>query len=285
MKKFFSTDKLKILGGVSFFVIVVPAIINWLFKLQGPCSFLVAEWSAGDALSFYGTLLGSVATIVGVFLSIDYAQKNYREDEANRVRPYLALTHYKSKYKCNLFELVLRTEHDEVDRKKQEDYDYEEYRLEEVFITIGTDGILYKNSLTEAQKQSLRFGGLAWNDDGDGRLSLQCHNLLSVPFAIENVGNGASLNTKIAFYKINEKDEQKRGVNVYTIKNGESIYCHIFSDEQDPTLYGEYIFEVTYGDVLGNHYSEKFDFEFGIDPSNGKFFSSINLEGAQKRIS
>lgn len=108
MKEFFHRHKWKLLGAFAFFLIVVPALINLAFKLHAPCGFLAAEWSAGDVLSFYGAMLASVATIMGVYLSIDYAQRNYREDEANRVRPYLALTHYKSKSRSNLLSLVFR---------------------------------------------------------------------------------------------------------------------------------------------------------------------------------
>ena len=58
------------------FLFIIPLVINWLFKVASPIELFVAEWEAGDALSFYGALLASVATIIGVYLSILYAQKN-----------------------------------------------------------------------------------------------------------------------------------------------------------------------------------------------------------------
>lgn len=88
--------------GFLIFVVAIPIIINCLFKFSSPCELFAAEWEAGDALDFYATMLGSVATIVGVYLSIDAAQKNYHEDEINKVKPYLALTHYKSKSRITL---------------------------------------------------------------------------------------------------------------------------------------------------------------------------------------
>lgn len=280
MKKFLATHKWKIIGILGVFIVGIPAIINWLFKLHAPCSFLVAEWSAGNVLAFYGTLLASVATIVGVYLSIDYAQKNYREDEANRVRPYLALTHYKSKSKCKIFSTVLDSANSE-SYKDPEEY-YKEYKLDKVFIIIGSEGILFKDGLTDAQQEALKSGGLGWRNDGGMHYTLRPLNIVSMPFEIENVGTGACLNTMIVFYK---KGSARRGINVFTIKSGESAYCHIFSDEQNSSLYGEYILEFIYSDILGNCYSQKYDVEFGINPEGGKFFSSINLQAEQKRES
>lgn len=38
-------------------VAIVPLVINWLFKQVAPCEFMVAEWEASDALSYWGTIL------------------------------------------------------------------------------------------------------------------------------------------------------------------------------------------------------------------------------------
>ena len=278
MKTFFSKHKWALLGSFVFFVIIVPALINWAFKLHTPYYFFTAEWSAGDVLSFYGAMLASVATIVGVYLSIDYAQRNYREDESNRVRPYLALTHYKSKSRSSLSSLLFEPSDNEPNRSSDEYY--EEYRFDKVFIVIGSDGIVFKDDLSESQKQSLMAGGIGLVQDNNSKRSLRPQNLVSMPFEIENVGSGAALNTRIAFYR---KGEKRRGVNVFTIKTGESVYCHIFCNEQNSSLYGEYILEFIYGDILGNYYSQKYNVEFGINSESGKFFNSIDLVGKQKR--
>lgn len=274
----FSKHKWALLGSFVFFVIIVPALINWAFKLHTPYYFFTAEWSAGDVLSFYGAMLASVATIVGVYLSIDYAQRNYREDESNRVRPYLALTHYKSKSRSSLSSLLFEPSDNEPNRSSDEYY--EEYRFDKVFIVIGSDGIVFKDDLSESQKQSLMAGGIGLVQDNNSKRSLRPQNLVSMPFEIENVGSGAALNTRIAFYR---KGEKRRGVNVFTIKTGESVYCHIFCNEQNSSLYGEYILEFIYGDILGNYYSQKYNVEFGINSESGKFFNSIDLVGKQKR--
>lgn len=278
MKNFFDKHKWKLLAAFVLFFIVVPALINLAFKLHAPCDFLVAAWSAGDVLSFYGAMLSSLTTIVGVYLSIDYAQRNYREDEANRVRPYLALTHYRSKFRLNPLSSIFEHSKNESDQNSGEFY--EEYKLDKVFIIIGKDGICFKNELTDAQKQLLQTGGREVIRDGNGKYSFSFRNFVSLPFEIENVGSGVALNTKIAFYRA---DAEPRAVNIFTMKTGQSAYCYIFGDDPNPALYGKYVLEFVYGDILGNRYSQKYNVEFGIDAENGKFFNSIDLVGEQKR--
>lgn len=126
------------------FVIVIPVIINSLFKCPSPVGFLAAEWTAGDMLGFYGALLASVATIIGVYLSIEYAQRNYREDEQNRVRPYLALTYIRTKSNCNLF----GGSNDSSSSNQRSEELYKEFRLDKVYIIISKDGIAFKDGLT-----------------------------------------------------------------------------------------------------------------------------------------
>ncbi len=43
-------------------IVVIPFIINCLFKLVSPCNLLIAEWDAGDALIFYGAVLSFFST-------------------------------------------------------------------------------------------------------------------------------------------------------------------------------------------------------------------------------
>ena len=64
-------------------------IINLLFKMSFGISWLEAEWTAGDALTFFGTILAAITGIVGVYISIKKKKKDYQEDFKNRVLPYL----------------------------------------------------------------------------------------------------------------------------------------------------------------------------------------------------
>jgi len=56
-------------------VILIPLIINIFFKIQSPCYLFSAEWSAGEFLGFYGTVLGAVVTIVAIITTIKITKK------------------------------------------------------------------------------------------------------------------------------------------------------------------------------------------------------------------
>ena len=250
----------KIILILLFLALFIPVLINEAFKSNWGIEWLQAEWGAGDALSFCGAILAAVATIIGVHLSIEYAQKNYHEDEINKVKPYLALTHYEAQYHKNLFEDLINSQNPSKNNKqKSPDELYKEYKLNKIYIVIQADTINFMNGLTESQKQFLESGGITWESEDSGGALKKCQlkkcQIISTPFEVENVGNGAALNTTICFYRENK---ERRGASVYTLKCNQSTYFHIFSDVQGAEIYGDYILEIMYNDILGNSYSQKY---------------------------
>lgn len=280
MKSFLSKYKWKLLLAFAIFIVAIPFGINSLFKLTSPLNIFIAEWGAGDALAFYGVMLASATTIIGVYISIEYAQRNYRIDEANRVKPYLALTHYKSHSKTNLFSGFAPSQTGKsIGEQDQGTSAYEEYRLEKVYIIINQATIEYRDRLSDAQQQRLKSGGFEWCNQGGGCHTLQARSFVSVPFEVENVGNGAATNTMVAFYK---KGEKRRGVSLYTIKQGDSFYFHIFCDDANIVKGHDYIIELLYGDIIGNYYSQKYPVVFDEDAEMKRFCTTVDLSGKQE---
>lgn len=280
MKAFLSKHKWKLLLAFAIFIVAIPFGINGLFKLTSPLNIFIAEWGAGDALAFYGVMLASATTIIGVYISIEYAQRNYRIDEANRVKPYLALTHYKSHSKMNLFSGFAPSQTGKIiGEQDQGTSAYEEYRLEKVYIIINQATIEYRDRLSDAQQQRLKSGGFEWRNQGGGCHTLQARSFVSVPFEVENVGNGAATNTMVAFYK---KGEKRRGVSLYTIKQGDSFYFHIFCDDANIVKGHDYIIELLYGDIIGNYYSQKYPVVFDEDAEMKRFCTTVDLSGKQE---
>lgn len=280
MKAFLSKYKWKLLLAFAIFIVAIPFGINSLFKLTSPLNIFIAEWGAGDALAFYGVMLASATTIIGVYISIEHAQRNYRIDEANRVKPYLALTHYKSHSKTNLFSGFAPSQTGKsIGEQDQGTSAYEEYRLEKVYIIINQATIEYRDRLSDAQQQRLKSGGLEWCNQGGGCHTLQARSFVSVPFEVENVGNGAATNTMVAFYK---KGEKRRGVSLYTIKQGDSFYFHIFCDDANIVKGHDYIIELLYGDIIGNYYSQKYPVVFDEDAETKRFCTTVDLSGKQE---
>jgi len=280
MKAFLSKYKWKLLLAFTIFIVAIPFGINSLFKLTSPLNIFIAEWGAGDALAFYGVMLASATTIIGVYISIENAQRNYRIDEAKRVKPYLALTHYKSHSKTNLFSGFAPSQTEKIiGEQDQGTSAYEEYRLEKVYIIINQATIEYRDRLSDAQQQRLKSSGFEWCNQGGGCHTLQARSFVSVPFEVENVGNGAATNTMVAFYK---KGEKRRGVSLYTIKQGDSFYFHIFCDDANIVKGHDYIIELLYGDIIGNYYSQKYPVVFDEDAKKKRFCTTVDLSGKQE---
>lgn len=278
IKRFVIQYKWWLLTGSVIFLIIIPLIINWLFKTTAPFELLDAEWYASDALSFYGTILASITTIVGVYLSIDYAQKNYREDERNRVRPYFALTHLKSKSKYNWLDGDTSESEDRTENQKSIKA-YEEYKPERVFIIIKNNAIDYKYELTQKQKDILATGGMKWQEIGKGARALTSLEYISLPFEIENVGNGAALCLQVGFYA---DDTDKMGINFYTVKPNKNLYVHIFASDIEGKLDKDYCLELIYRDILGNQYSQKYPVRFEQDNNSHRVIQKIDLNGKQE---
>ena len=68
------------------FIIGGPIIINELYKTG---KGYLTLWGAADVLSYYGTLLGAVATIVAVVLTIRFTKKQQMEEHCIAAKPFL----------------------------------------------------------------------------------------------------------------------------------------------------------------------------------------------------
>ena len=76
---------------------VIPFFINFSFKTYS-IRFLVAEWSAGDLLSFYGAVLGALITLIGLVVTLNYQSKQARKDDEIKYKPILKLKSVESEY-------------------------------------------------------------------------------------------------------------------------------------------------------------------------------------------
>lgn len=279
MRAFLAKYKWKLLCAFVLLVIVVPVAINCLFKIKSPYNFFVAEWEAGDVLAFYGAMLASATTIIGVYISIEYAQRNYRVDEANRVRPYFALTHYRARSKANL---LVMPDFNPVDEDADEPLQssYEEYKVQRVYVIIKKEEILYMGELPEEQKKRVEFSGYEWSNSNDGTQVLQVHDYISLPFDAENVGNGAATNTMIAVYK---EGGDRKGTNLYTVKQDDTFYFHVFCDDIDAVAGNSYVIELLYDDILGNHYSQNYPLTFIKNAGTRRPSATIDFTGKQEK--
>ena len=76
---------LSILVG-AFAVVCVPLIINYCYLEN---KIFETVWDGAELLGYYGSILGAVATIIAVVMTIKFTIKNQKEEKKLSIRPYL----------------------------------------------------------------------------------------------------------------------------------------------------------------------------------------------------
>ncbi|MDO4452719.1 MAG: hypothetical protein Q4B89_07880 [Lachnospiraceae bacterium] len=84
-------DKYKIILWSIFFVIIIPVILNLLYKFDSGICIFQTEWQAEDTLSFYGDILGAAVTVIGVVWTINNERKERKKDNSILYKPILEL--------------------------------------------------------------------------------------------------------------------------------------------------------------------------------------------------
>ena len=256
-------------------IIIIPFIIHICFKINTPIKFFQAEWSAGDVLAFYGVLVGAVATVWGVYLSIQYSRSNYQEDVKNRVLPFIALTRLKTKSKWSPF--IVEDELSETEEKCK----YEEYVISEVYFVISNGSIEAKSALTKEQQKKIERGGCCWRDNGGGRIQLVAIDLLSLPLELENVGNGVANLFTLGLNKTTVSESEWKYLTPMPVKVGQTIYIHIYCEDGSASI-GTYYLDTIYEDIYRNKYRQRY--AVVITDPNDTVHSYLELSGKQEKI-
>ncbi len=89
-----------IIFGLLLIIVLIPILLNILFKIDLGIWIFQSEWGAGDVLSFYGSLLSGLLTVVGVFLTLKHESKEKRNDEAIKYKPILEFNGINQEINC-----------------------------------------------------------------------------------------------------------------------------------------------------------------------------------------
>lgn len=234
---------------VAFLVIGVPCSINEAYKVgEG----YITLWGAEDVFSYYGMVLTAFGAAFGIFISIKYSHKQYKEDKRRDVLPYFSINLLRQS-RINPFdffwyddeELYTGSESGEISNALA----YKEYLYNRCYFIFSKDKIEYKYELTEAQKQHLKIGFSA-EEENEFR-EIWENNIFYIPVEIKNVGKGCAINTEIFI----ESHCSKRSISSVpiSIPVGGEIYVGLYFD-LNAGQQGEYDFKVQYCDIYGNKY-------------------------------
>lgn len=239
-------------------LVVIPVAINYIFKMPVFCELLVAEWTAGDALSFYGVLVGVLAAVWGIHLSIEAAQVNYKDDIRNRVLPFIALSLLRVKTKGIFGAGLSNTPEDMQSSPDQTKNEYSEYKRDKVCFVIEGGSVKAMNRLTEEQERKVQSGGVEWENTSYGKALVNV-GLLSAPIEIENVGNGAANSLRIGLNSRAIDDSDYKFITSMPFKIGQKLGVHLYCENHNGSSNGIYDLDIVYEDIYGNRYRQRYD--------------------------
>ncbi len=276
MKKWIKQRK-KSISFVVGAILIGPMIINCLFKLHPSIGFFVAEWDASAMLSYYGTIVASIIAIYGIFITIQYSQKSYKDDVRDRSMPFIVIDMLKtSSYKT--FSQPSSTETDALHIEG-----YREYKLTDYYCILEKGEIVYKTGLTKKQKKLLDDGGMRWVPCKNGG-SMQVVDEICVPIEIENVGNGAAIRMRYGLNRKETDDKNRNYLPTLSLKPDTPMMFHIFSEDcsKHSKNLGKYVLSFYYEDIYSNKYEQNFDISIEYDEDKLAPIFSIDMGHVQE---
>ena len=74
---------------MSIIIVIVPFLINIIFKINTGIRLFQAEWSPDAFLTYIGSILGAVATIIAVKITIDYTSEQKMKEYIILSKPWI----------------------------------------------------------------------------------------------------------------------------------------------------------------------------------------------------
>lgn len=271
-------------------ILLVLAVLAVLAALVGGPFFInecykkgtsyITVWNANDVLAYYGTILAAIVGVLGVYLTVWVSNKNYRDDARNRILPYIAINVINIR-QPEPFWIGFDSEdysmmgNDPIIEQSLEGKAWNHL----YFVIDGKTKIRATEQLSDDESEKLKEAAVTWRRAGDGKMYIRDADVVSMPFIIDNIGNGAAKNLRMSFSRHNGKPFFKTEL---ILKPNERFYIHIFSEKGFEIIQGEYVFSVYYEDISGNEYEQLFPVE--IIEENGNRYKRIETNGKQRLL-
>lgn len=262
-----------------------PLLIHILFKLYGP-AWIVAEWSAGDFLQFYGTVVAAIAAVIGLFYTFRDNREGIKEQSRLDKIPFIGVIELRQDYNIPI---MMDTNDEGVDdsgttlAKGDKKYYYHESRMQNIYCVIENGKTSLNKKLTDDQLNKAQCRGFIQERAGNIIRGVDVR-LFYLPFSIENIGNGPAIDLKIG---VNNVSDITAGVGKYktpfSLKPSDPLSLVIYAENQDDGNCGEYAMEFFYKDIFGNSYKQSHKFTIR-EVGNGQIKCSIDCRSDQRLI-
>lgn len=248
----------KLLNGTIIIGIVGYLVLHIMYKIQGP-SFLSSEWSPGYALSYFGTVLGTVIAIKGLYCTFCDNRKARNEQRYLEVLPVLGINVLNQDYHIPAIISDTALDIKTNIQKNTQDQDCPEYyffqsKLETIYCIIEKGNIKYTWRLTKEQLDNVKHLGrmlVQFDEHQSGIIDTQ---LRFMTLEIRNYGKGPALNLQIGLNHISESESEQRFATSIQLSENEIVYFSIYSENRDISNCGEYILSMHYSDTFGRRY-------------------------------
>jgi hypothetical protein len=283
MKDFLKKHWLAITIFGSIGLIIIPLCINLFFKISAPADFLVSEWTAGDALTFYGVLLGAGLAVWGVFLSIQYAQRNYREDVRNRVLPFFAIDLMAVKAKRSGGLDMLFPQNIEISPENEPTNYYREFSIDDFYFTIKDGKVVVNANWTKEQADVIHSLGTRALPNGQNSWAVVNVEYINLPIKVRNIGLGSAIHFQVG---LNPKGSIDCYTKMFPVLPEQEITLHIYIDGLSGSNIGNYELVFRYGDIYENYYEQAYPLAVKELEKDGQMVvgCEIDQSGFQKQI-
>ena len=232
-------------------------IVQLLFKIECPIPSLVAVWSAGDLIGFVGSIIGAVATILAVTMTIDHAERNKREEHVMDVLPCIGVEVLERR---NLGSVL-----DDCGALGGSDSPspaYEEVPHGREYAILTGESVSYTGQLGEQQQANVEHCDAA-QSYGNGLFVSQANPSQYIPLVFQSIGSGPALDVSLALIRAETPGEVPPGgfctTPVVQMPVGRQRYFGLYiEDRNDPRIAGGYQVVADYYDILGNQYRQCF---------------------------
>lgn len=224
--KWIKKNRRMMIGIGIFLIICIPFLIHMCFKISAPIFWMEATWSSGDLLAFYGCILTGIITILGVFFTVQYSQKQYKDDVENRVKPYIA---------AELKDKQFLTE---------DFIDTTDFKV--VYFLISNRKVQLKNKI-DMKTYTKNLTNLSEGKLDNGKIKYNFRNSNYLVLSLLSCGNGTAINCKV-FCSLKDTRPEYNSIPC-VLPAGERLLVVIDLNEISPKDAGEYSISYVYDDV------------------------------------
>lgn len=262
--------KSKVTLGIVIFAaiaVIYALLIFIMFDVVPNEASIKVSWTAGDALLCGMTVMSACAAIWGIHLTLQNSQYQFAETYRLNVVPCITMTRLVQKNQRSFFNerMLYDLATCVVSENGDEDAVDSAYYVAEArdeYAILGEE-IAFRRSLTEEQQSLVEHHDFEYRS-GEGGHYYTVNPVRYLPLLFKSVGSGPAVNVRRGVQRL-PLDGEKKYTEPRTLLVGEESFLGVYIDTSDEAVFGEYEITLSFYDIVGNQYEQKFGLSVGKD--------------------